>query len=126
MPLPTSLQRVALVTGSGKKRVGWHVADALAGRGYHLAVHYRTSAKEAAESVEHLRGRGVEAMAFQADVADEQAMSIPKTPSAHELTRIPFSQECLVRLEAPNLGTEFRRSPMAPLNMNGADKKQFA
>jgi len=42
MPLPTSLQRVALVTGSGKKRVGWHVADALAGRGYHLAVHYLT------------------------------------------------------------------------------------
>ena len=30
IPLATSLQRVALVTGGGKKRVGWHVADALA------------------------------------------------------------------------------------------------
>jgi hypothetical protein len=29
--MPASLSRVALVTGSGKKRVGWYVADALAG-----------------------------------------------------------------------------------------------
>ena len=43
-------RRVALVTGSGKRRVGWHVADALARRGYGLAVHYRTSAAEAADS----------------------------------------------------------------------------
>jgi pteridine reductase len=63
-----------LVTGSGKKRVGWHVADAIAGRGYDIAVHYRTSAKEAAETVEHLRSRGVGAMAFQADLADESAV----------------------------------------------------
>jgi pteridine reductase len=74
MSLPTSAKRVALVTGSGKKRVGWHVADALAGRGYDIAVHYRTSAKEAAETVEHLRSRGVEAVAFQADLAEESAV----------------------------------------------------
>jgi pteridine reductase len=64
---------VALVTGSGKRRIGWHVADALAGRGYALAVHYRTSAAEAADTVTHLRGRGVEADAFQADLTDEVA-----------------------------------------------------
>jgi pteridine reductase len=63
-----------LVTGSGKKRVGWHVADALAGRGYDIAVHYRTSAKEAADTVEHLRGRGVDAVAFQANLAEELAV----------------------------------------------------
>jgi len=74
MPLSTSVQHVALVTGSGKKRVGWHVADALAGRGYNIAVHYRTSAKEAAETVEHFRRRGVDALAFQADLADESAV----------------------------------------------------
>jgi pteridine reductase len=66
-------QRVALVTGSGKHRIGWHVADALAGRGYALAVHYRTSAAEAADAVACLRGRGVEADAFQADLTDEVA-----------------------------------------------------
>jgi pteridine reductase len=64
-------QRVALVTGSGKRRVGWHVAQALAQRGYALLVHYHSSAEEAAETVSSLRGHGVEAQALQADLADE-------------------------------------------------------
>jgi pteridine reductase len=66
--------RVALVTGSGKRRVGWHVADALAKRGYALAIHYRTSAVEAQESVAAFRAQGVEAEAFGADLADEAAV----------------------------------------------------
>jgi pteridine reductase len=65
---------VALVTGSGKRRVGWHVADALARRGYALAVHYRSSAAEAAETTAFLQGHGVEAVAFQADLTDEGAV----------------------------------------------------
>ena len=52
--------RVALVTGSGKRRVGWHVAAALADRGYALVVHYHTSAAPAAEAVEAYRARGVD------------------------------------------------------------------
>jgi pteridine reductase len=67
-------RRVALVTGSGKRRVGWYVADALAQRGYALAVHYRSSAAEAAESVEAFRAHGVEAVALQADLTDEQSV----------------------------------------------------
>ena len=51
-----SSSKVALVTGSGKRRVGWHVAEALAERGYALAVHYRSSASEAAETVDVERG----------------------------------------------------------------------
>jgi pteridine reductase len=69
-----SIPKVALVTGSGKRRVGWYVADALAGRGYALAVHYRSSAVEAEETVAHLRQRGVPALAFQADLSDERAV----------------------------------------------------
>jgi pteridine reductase len=69
-------RKVALVTGSGKKRVGWHVADALAERGYALAVHYRSSAAEAADAVVHLKGRGVEAISLQADLADEDAVRL--------------------------------------------------
>jgi pteridine reductase len=65
---------VALVTGSGKRRVGFHVADALARRGYRLALHYRTSAAEAAQTVEVLRRHGVYVEAFQADLADETAV----------------------------------------------------
>jgi len=62
---------VALVTGSGKQRIGWHVAQALAARGYRLAVHYRTSATEGTEAVASLRARGVDAIGWQADVASE-------------------------------------------------------
>lgn len=67
-------RRVALVTGSGKKRVGSVVADALARRGYAIAVHYRSSAAEAAETTAALRTHGVEAEAFPADLADEVAV----------------------------------------------------
>jgi pteridine reductase len=66
---------VALVTGSGKRRVGFHVAEALARRGYRLLLHYRSSAIEAAESVAALQKHGVEVDAFQADLADESAVA---------------------------------------------------
>jgi pteridine reductase len=72
--MPANPHPVALVTGSGKRRVGWHVADALARRGYALAVHYRTSAAEVAETVTALKEHGGEVMAFQADLTDEQAV----------------------------------------------------
>ncbi len=68
--MASSPRRVALVTGSCRRRVGWYVADALAGRGYDVAVHYLSSDREAGETVDHLRGRGVEAEAFRADLAD--------------------------------------------------------
>jgi pteridine reductase len=64
--------RVALVTGSGRRRLGWHVVQALAERGYAVGVHYRTSQCEADETVAELQSRGAEAMAFCADVANEQ------------------------------------------------------
>lgn len=62
---------VALVTGAGKRRIGWHAAVALAGCGHSVAVHYHTSKAEAAETVERLRGLGVEAESFPADLAVE-------------------------------------------------------
>jgi len=63
--------KVALVTGSGKRRVGNAVALALADRDYAVALHYNRSAREANATVERLRGRGVRAEAFQADVRCE-------------------------------------------------------
>ncbi|HEX4611871.1 MAG TPA: SDR family oxidoreductase [Urbifossiella sp.] len=65
---------VALVTGSGKKRVGAAVADALARRGYAIAVHYHTSAAAAAGTAAGLRALGVEAETYQADLGDEVAV----------------------------------------------------
>jgi len=64
--------KVALVTGSGKRRVGSHVAEALAQRGYSVAVHYRSSAIEAKELVDRLRALGVESVGYQADLTNEQ------------------------------------------------------
>jgi pteridine reductase len=66
--------KVALVTGSGKRRVGAHVAEALARRGYALAVHYRTSATEAAETIAGLEKLGAKAIALQADLSDEKTV----------------------------------------------------
>jgi pteridine reductase len=66
--------KVALVTGSGKRRIGRYVADALAGHGYALAIHYRSSASEAAEAVTYFQDRGVKAQAFQADLRDDKAV----------------------------------------------------
>jgi len=67
-----SLAKVALVTGSARRRLGWHVADALARRGYAIVIHYNTSAAEARESVREFASRGIKAIAVGADLSDEQ------------------------------------------------------
>ena len=65
-------RKVALVTGSGKKRVGYHVAAALAARDYALVIHYNTSAAEAAETAESLaRAHGIPVHTVRANLTDE-------------------------------------------------------
>jgi pteridine reductase len=88
---PTS---VALVTGSGKHRVGWHVAQALAERGYALAVHYHTSAAEAQQTVETFRARGVDAVAFQADLTNEQSVRALMAQTMSRFKRIDVLVNC--------------------------------
>jgi pteridine reductase len=66
--------KVALITGSGKRRVGNAVALALAARGFRIAVHYHHSAGAARETVSQLQALGTDAATFTADVADEQAV----------------------------------------------------
>jgi pteridine reductase len=66
------MPQVALVTGSGRQRIGWHVAQALAKRGYALAIHYHRSAAEAHQTLADLQSHGVAAEAFQADLASER------------------------------------------------------
>jgi pteridine reductase len=63
--------KVALITGSGKRRVGNAVAMALADRGYNIALHYNHSEEEARQTVAEIEGKGVRAAAFQADVSNE-------------------------------------------------------
>ena len=66
--------RVALVTGSGKRRIGRFVAEELAQRGYAMAIHYRSSEAESRELLSEHRGRGVESEVFAADLGNELAV----------------------------------------------------
>jgi pteridine reductase len=66
--------KVALITGSGKRRVGNAVAEALAARGYSVALHYNRSAEDARESVSLMRKGGTHAEAYQADVSKEDVV----------------------------------------------------
>jgi len=66
-----SNQKVALITGSGRRRVGNVVAAALAERGYSIALHYNRSAEQARQTVAEFERQEVHAAAFQADVADQ-------------------------------------------------------
>ncbi len=65
--------KVALVTGSGKRRIGAGIADALAEYGYSLVIHYHLSKDEALAAVAGYESRGVHALAIGADLTDEQA-----------------------------------------------------
>ncbi|MFZ6725121.1 SDR family oxidoreductase [Undibacterium sp. MH2W] len=64
--------RVALVTGAAK-RIGRHIALAMARQGWDIVVHYGTSADAAASLVEEIRAMGQRAVAIQADLANEEA-----------------------------------------------------
>jgi pteridine reductase len=64
---------VALVTGSGAKRVGNVVARALAARGFNLVLHANRSVQEAEETVEDVRRAGGQAIALSADLTNEAA-----------------------------------------------------
>jgi len=64
---------VALVTGSGAKRVGNVVARSLAVRGFHLVLHANRSAQEAEETVNDVRRSGGQAIALTADLTNEAA-----------------------------------------------------
>jgi pteridine reductase len=63
--------KVALVTGSGRHRVGNAIARSLAGWGYDVALHYHRSAEEACGTADELRAMGVASEAFAADVGEQ-------------------------------------------------------
>jgi NAD(P)-dependent dehydrogenase (short-subunit alcohol dehydrogenase family) len=59
----------ALVTG-GARRIGAHLVRVLAEHGYSIAIHYRTSAVEAAALAAQIEGAGGKAAPVQADLGD--------------------------------------------------------
>lgn len=67
-----SSRPVVLVTGAAR-RIGRAIALELAAHGFDVAVHYRSSVRDADSAVAELQARGAAAAAFPADLADEAA-----------------------------------------------------
>jgi pteridine reductase len=86
--------KVALVTGSGKRRVGRFVIEALAARGYACVVHYHTAAADAAEAVAELRARGAAAVALPADLTEEKAARGLVEAAVQEFGRLDVLVNC--------------------------------
>ena len=83
VPTPSASRPVVLVTGSAR-RLGRAVALHLAAHGWDVAVHYRGSADEAAQTVQAIEASGGRAAAFGVDLAEETACAaLPGTVQAH-------------------------------------------
>ena len=67
------MKKVALITGSSRG-IGRAVAAKLAGDGYAVCINYRERQDKAEEHVKALTAAGCDAMCFQADVADADAV----------------------------------------------------
>jgi NAD(P)-dependent dehydrogenase (short-subunit alcohol dehydrogenase family) len=59
---------VAVVTG-GARRLGRHLCEVLAGRGYRVVIVYRSSEADAADLVRDLLAQGAQARAVRADIS---------------------------------------------------------
>jgi NAD(P)-dependent dehydrogenase (short-subunit alcohol dehydrogenase family) len=78
-----SQRPVVLVTGAAR-RVGRAIVHELAANGFDVAVHYRSSAVQADETVQIARQLGARAQAFSADLSDEtQCRNLPEQILEH-------------------------------------------
>jgi pteridine reductase len=99
----TPSPRVALVTGSGKQRVGWYVADALARRGFALVIHYHTSAAEAEETAAGFRTHGVEVVTLRADLRSEEEVRVMFQATLAHFGRLDILVNCAAVWKAKRL-----------------------
>jgi len=100
--LASLLNRVALVTGSGK-RLGRAVAIGLAEQGADVVIHYRSSEAEAREAVAEIEKLGRRSVALQADLAQ-----ISELPPLFQKVQDNFGRlDILVNSAANFLQTDF-------------------
>lgn len=104
--------KVAIVTGSAK-RVGKSIALALAQRGAHVIIHYKSSEDHAYSTVETIKSYGVESYAFSGDLSSpaEAASLVHKT-----LRHFP-TVDILV-----NSASIYERTPLARITEKEWDK----
>jgi NAD(P)-dependent dehydrogenase (short-subunit alcohol dehydrogenase family) len=79
--------KVALVTG-GAKRIGRTLALALAGAGADLAITWRDSEAEAAQTIADLESLGVQAAAFRAELRDPDQIRAAVGAAAIRFSRL--------------------------------------
>lgn len=100
--LASLLDRVALVTGSGK-RLGRAVAIGLAEQGADVVIHYRSSEAEAREAVAEIEKLGRRSVALQADLAQ-----VSELPRLFQKVQANFGRlDILVNSAANFLQTDF-------------------
>ena len=119
-----------LVTGAGR-RLGREITLALAQAGWRVAVHYRESGVDAAATVaECVRASGnpADAMAFQADLADESACRALVPAVLKHFGRLDalvnnaavFEQDQITDVTFASLERHWRTNTAAPLVLAGA------
>jgi pteridine reductase len=69
--MKTGQNKVVLITGSGKKRVGYHIALAFAKKGYDIIINFNESEAEAMDTVNELKNLGAHAIAIKANLSNE-------------------------------------------------------
>ena len=70
-PTESTITKTALITGSGRQRLGAGLARHLATQGFRIALHYHQSKAAAEATVTELNEAGTEAIALSADVTDQ-------------------------------------------------------
>jgi pteridine reductase len=112
-------RRVALVTGSGKKRIGYHVAAALAARDFALVIHYHNSAAEAAETAEQFtRAHGVPVHPIRADLANEPEVRAMIAETLAAFGRLDLLVNCAAIWERKRLEDVTAADVRAHLDIN--------
>src|SRR5947208_1759206 len=95
--------RVALITGSARRRLGWHVADALGRRGYAIVIHYNTSAADARQAATEFERRGIQALALAADLANEEQVKKLVAQTREKFGRIDVLVNCAAAWKSKRL-----------------------
>ncbi len=86
-------EKVALITG-GARGIGREIAYALAGKGWSVAICYRTSGKEAEDAVKEIESRGGKGLLFKCDVSDPEAAELLARDVENQWGRIGVLINC--------------------------------
>jgi NAD(P)-dependent dehydrogenase (short-subunit alcohol dehydrogenase family) len=114
--------RIVLITGAAQ-RIGRAIAFAFARRGWHVGIHYRSSADAALHLVQELQDVGVRAAAFEADLTEPDAVAalVPKCaetlgpPSCLVNNASRFEQDDLATLDAGSWSVHLDANLRAPV-----------